>query len=97
MPRGMKGNCDPVAGDAVPVGEGFNMRAGAEAFLENFVAGPGGEIIPRAAPGVVGMCVGNDGKVHRLPGVDIKITRGAIKTVFGDLQQQHPASRETQI
>ena len=82
MASGMKRNLDPVARQDLPISRRLD-RDVAEALAQDRRRVAMADINLRAEARVVGMRMGDDGARDGTPGIDVKISRGAIEATVG--------------
>ena len=89
MSRRMKGYSYTIAGNVRALRQPFNACLGAQSFLQHESSRFRSEITPGADTCVVGMRMGDNCKIYRLPWIDVKVALLAIQTGFCHLQQFH--------
>ena len=82
MARGMKRNLDPVARQDLAIGRCLD-RDVAKALTKDRRRVAVTDIHIRAKARVIGMRMRDDRALHRPPGIDVKVARGAIETTVG--------------
>lgn len=86
MAGGVEGDGDPVDVDLFTVFHTLHGDVGTEAEFQDGNGVVVTEVGLAAAAGVVGMSVGDDGLLNRLPGVDVEVTGGAVDAFVCELE-----------
>ena len=80
MPRGMLGKGNRIDSQDLTILKTFDVGVTTESGLKQPFSLLCAQIGMTAHSGMIRMGMGDNGPIHRLPGIDIKIALGAVKT-----------------
>ena len=84
MAGGVEGDADAADLASGAVGEALDVDLRAEAVADHRRGGGGGEVVAVAGIGMVGMAMGDERAIDRVPRVDVETAGGAIDAIIGE-------------
>ena len=85
----VKRDADAIDIDGIAVGQASDAGARFQTVGKNPESRRGGEVGPAAPGDVVAVGVGDDGAIHRGPGIDVEVARLAVEPAIGQPEQGH--------